>query len=156
MSTGPQLEALLADLPKPPMIVVLDFSDLTFIDSTALRVLLSEHRRARAEGYEFVIAGAAGPVREGLPDHRLRHHPAAGARRRRGDRRLAPPRRPVRAARSRTAAGGHSKRCPCPRWSAPSAQRPSTSPTRDTSWSPTRASTAPPTPTGSRWRSRRS
>jgi anti-sigma B factor antagonist len=64
LSTGPRLAALLAELPKPPMIVVLDFAALTFIDSTALRVLLTEHRRAREEHYEFVIAGATGPVRE--------------------------------------------------------------------------------------------
>jgi len=64
LGTGPRLEALLNELPKPPNIVVLDFSALSFIDSTALRVLLAEHRRARAEGYEFVIAGAIGPVRE--------------------------------------------------------------------------------------------
>ena len=64
LSTGGELETLLAALSKPPLIVVLDFTALTFIDSTALRVLLTEHRKARAEGYEFVIAGAQGPVRE--------------------------------------------------------------------------------------------
>jgi anti-sigma B factor antagonist len=64
LNTRVELEAVLASLPKPPQIVVLDFSRLTFVDSTGLKSLLNEHRRARAERYEFAIAGAAGPVRE--------------------------------------------------------------------------------------------
>jgi anti-sigma B factor antagonist len=64
LNTRTELEAVLAGLPKPPMIVVLEFSELTFVDSTGLKSLLNEHRRARAEGYEFAIAGAHGPVRE--------------------------------------------------------------------------------------------
>ena len=59
-----RLEAVLDGLTRPPMIVVLEFSGVTFIDSTGLKTLLNEHRRARAEGYEFAIAGAGGPVRE--------------------------------------------------------------------------------------------
>jgi anti-sigma B factor antagonist len=59
-----ELEAALAGLSKPPQIVVLEFSDLTFVDSTGLKALLNEHRRAREERYEFAIAGAGGPVRE--------------------------------------------------------------------------------------------
>jgi anti-sigma B factor antagonist len=64
LNTRSELEAVLDALPKPPMIVVLDFARLSFVDSTGLKSLLNEHRRARAEGYEFAIAGAAGPVRE--------------------------------------------------------------------------------------------
>jgi anti-sigma B factor antagonist len=64
LNTRVELEAALAALPKPPLIVVLEFSDLTFVDSTGLKSLLNEHRRARAEKYEFAIAGAHGPVRE--------------------------------------------------------------------------------------------
>jgi anti-sigma B factor antagonist len=59
-----ELEAVLAGLGKPPQIVVLEFSDLTFVDSTGLKSLLNEHRKARAEKYEFAIAGAHGAVRE--------------------------------------------------------------------------------------------
>jgi anti-sigma B factor antagonist len=59
-----ELESVLAQLLKPPHIVVLEFSQLTFVDSTGLKTLLNEHRRARAEKYEFAIAGAQGPVRE--------------------------------------------------------------------------------------------
>jgi anti-sigma B factor antagonist len=59
-----ELEAVLAGLSKPPQIVVLEFSELTFVDSTGLKSLLNEHRKARAEKYEFAIAGAHGAVRE--------------------------------------------------------------------------------------------
>ena len=66
LHTRVQLEAALDGLSRPPMIVVLEISALGFADSTGLRALLNEHRRALAEGYEFVIAGAHGPVREVL------------------------------------------------------------------------------------------
>jgi anti-sigma B factor antagonist len=58
------LAELLDGLGKPPQIVVLDFSELTFVDSTGLKTLLDEHRRAREEGYEFVIAAARPEVRD--------------------------------------------------------------------------------------------
>jgi anti-sigma B factor antagonist len=64
LNTRVDLEAALAGLAKPPLIVILEFSGVTFVDSTGLKALLNEHRRARAEKYEFAIAGAHGPVRE--------------------------------------------------------------------------------------------
>jgi anti-sigma B factor antagonist len=64
LNTRAELETLLDGLAKPPLIVVLDFSALTFVDSTGLKSVLNEHRRAKAEGYEFVVAGATGPVRD--------------------------------------------------------------------------------------------
>jgi anti-sigma B factor antagonist len=64
LNSRTELEAVLNGLDKPPMIVVLEVSGLNFIDSTGLKTLLNEHRRARAERYEFAIAGALGPVRE--------------------------------------------------------------------------------------------
>ncbi len=64
LNTREQLDAVLAGLSKPPLIVVLDFSELTFVDSTGLKTLLTEHRRAREEGYEFVIAAARPEVRD--------------------------------------------------------------------------------------------
>jgi anti-sigma B factor antagonist len=64
LNTRGQLEAVLNGLAKPPLIVVLDFADLAFIDSTGLKTLLNEHRRAREERYEFVIAAARPEVRE--------------------------------------------------------------------------------------------
>jgi anti-anti-sigma factor len=66
LTTRDALAAALTDLPKPPRIVVADFSALTFVDSTGLKTILEEHRRARAEQYEFVIAGAYGAVRDTL------------------------------------------------------------------------------------------
>jgi anti-anti-sigma factor len=66
LNTRAELDAVLTALPKPPQIVVLDAAQLIFADSTGLKTILTEHRRAREEGYEFVIAGAAGPVRETL------------------------------------------------------------------------------------------
>jgi anti-sigma B factor antagonist len=66
LHTRVELEGVLDGLSRPPMIVVLEISALAFVDSTGLRALLNEHRRARAEGYEFVIAGANGAVREVL------------------------------------------------------------------------------------------
>lgn len=64
LDTRGQLEEALGGLVKPPLIVVLDFAGLAFIDSTGLKTLLNEHRRAREERYEFVIAGARPEVRE--------------------------------------------------------------------------------------------
>jgi anti-anti-sigma factor len=64
LQTRVELDAVLAALAKPPMIVVLEFSELTFIDSSGLKCVLNEHRRARAEHYEFAIAGASRAVRE--------------------------------------------------------------------------------------------
>jgi anti-anti-sigma factor len=66
VNTKGQLEAVLIGLAKPPLIVILEVSDLTFVDSTGLKAVLVEHRRARDQGYEFVLAGAHGPVRETL------------------------------------------------------------------------------------------
>ena len=42
--------------------VILDLSRLTFIDSTGLRLALTEHRRAEADGFHFVLAGATDRV----------------------------------------------------------------------------------------------
>lgn len=64
LNTRDELAAVLDRLPKPPQIVALDFSELTFVDSTGLKTLLSEHRRAREAGYEFVIAGARPEIRD--------------------------------------------------------------------------------------------
>jgi anti-anti-sigma factor len=59
----PQLRDALAGLSRPPALVILDLSRLAFADSTRLREILVEHRRAQREGYDFVIAVSAGPVR---------------------------------------------------------------------------------------------
>ena len=64
LTTRDALATAFAALAKPPQIVVADFTELTFIDSTGLKTILDEHRRARAERYEFVVAGAQGAVRD--------------------------------------------------------------------------------------------
>jgi anti-sigma B factor antagonist len=64
LNTRDELAAVLDGLPKPPNIVALDFSELTFVDSTGLKTLLHEHRRAREEGYEFVVAGSRPEIRD--------------------------------------------------------------------------------------------
>lgn len=66
LNTRNDLRDVLAALAKPPLIVVLDATQLAFADSTGLKTLLEEHRKARDESYEFVIAGATGAVREAL------------------------------------------------------------------------------------------
>jgi anti-sigma B factor antagonist len=64
VSSRDRLAAVLDGLTRPPMIVVLDVAALSFVDSAGLKTILHEHHRARDERYEFVVAGATGPVRE--------------------------------------------------------------------------------------------
>ena len=42
--------------------IILDLTGLEFIDSTGLRLAVTEHDRAGLDGFEFVITGAAGAV----------------------------------------------------------------------------------------------
>jgi anti-sigma B factor antagonist len=63
LATAPQLRDALAGLSRPPALVILDLEHLTFADSTGLREMLVEHRRAARGGYDFVIAAASEPVR---------------------------------------------------------------------------------------------
>ena len=63
LATAPQLRDALAGLSRPPALVVLDLERLTFADSTGLREMLVEHRRAARGGYAFVIAAASAPLR---------------------------------------------------------------------------------------------
>jgi anti-anti-sigma factor len=46
--------------------VILDLSALTFIDSVGMRLAVSEYERATVDGFEFALAGAAGPVLRAL------------------------------------------------------------------------------------------
>jgi serine/threonine-protein kinase RsbW len=61
LTTTPDLEAAL-QRGTPYAGLELDLADLTFIDSSGLRLLLSERDRAKREGLEFIISGAKGPV----------------------------------------------------------------------------------------------
>jgi anti-sigma B factor antagonist len=58
LATAPTLISTLHALERPCERVVLDVSGLQFIDSTGMRLAVEEYQRARADGFDFVIAGA--------------------------------------------------------------------------------------------------
>ena len=61
LASAPELRARLKDLIDPgPTFVVLDLSELVFIDSTGLGVLVGVHRRVKEAGGEVRLA-SAGP-----------------------------------------------------------------------------------------------
>jgi anti-anti-sigma factor len=62
LATAPTLAEALRGLGAPCERVVLDLSELTFIDSTGLRLTVAEYERAKAEGFELVLAGATDDV----------------------------------------------------------------------------------------------
>ena len=62
LASAPALADALRNLEPPCDHVILDLSRLTFIDSTGLRLAISEHRRAELDGFDFVIAGATEPI----------------------------------------------------------------------------------------------
>jgi anti-sigma B factor antagonist len=62
LATAPTLISALHGLERPCERLVLDVSGLQFIDSTGLRLAVEEYQRAMADGFDFVIAGAAGNI----------------------------------------------------------------------------------------------
>ncbi len=62
LATAPELAEVLQGLEPSCKRIILDLTGLEFIDSTGLRLAVTEHGRASADGFEFVIAGAAGAV----------------------------------------------------------------------------------------------
>jgi anti-sigma B factor antagonist len=62
LATAPELEETLNALRPVCERIILDLADLEFIDSTGLRLAVVEHGRASMDGFEFVVAGASGPV----------------------------------------------------------------------------------------------
>jgi anti-sigma B factor antagonist len=62
LATAPELAEVLQGLEPSCKRIILDLTGLEFIDSTGLRLAVTEHSRASADGFEFVIAGAAGAV----------------------------------------------------------------------------------------------
>ena len=62
IATAPALAEALQALEAPCKRIILDLTSLEFIDSTGLRLAVVEHGRSNMDGFEFVIAGATGPV----------------------------------------------------------------------------------------------
>ena len=71
--TAPDLEARLGQLPSEGDIT-LDLADLTFIDSSGLRVLVAQHQRLEDAGHALILAAPSAPVARlieitGLTEH---------------------------------------------------------------------------------------
>ena len=62
LATAPELTDVLHGLEPGCKRIILDLARLDFIDSTGLRLAVTEHDRAGMNGFEFVITGAAGAV----------------------------------------------------------------------------------------------
>jgi anti-sigma B factor antagonist len=64
IASTPILEATIASLcDNGTSAIVLDLSELTFMDSTGLRAVLAADRLCGGKGHSFSVAGAGGPVR---------------------------------------------------------------------------------------------
>lgn len=61
LATAPQFEAKVATMDAATPLVV-DMSNVTFMDSTGLRVLIGAHERAKEAGGRVSIVAADGPV----------------------------------------------------------------------------------------------
>jgi anti-anti-sigma factor len=66
LSTASLLRQLLLEMPHEQAVVVIDFTECTFLDSTILGVLVSAHRRLHADGRRLEGTGADGVVRNAL------------------------------------------------------------------------------------------
>jgi anti-sigma B factor antagonist len=64
VETAPVLANVLRELDRPCRRVILDLSELTFIDSSGLALAVSEQQRSANDGFDFVVAGASGNVLE--------------------------------------------------------------------------------------------
>ena len=62
-STSPTLDAAFAELPAGSGQVAVDLGDVTFIDSSGLRVLIALSDRAAAKGRTVVVSRASSSVR---------------------------------------------------------------------------------------------
>jgi anti-sigma B factor antagonist len=63
IATAPQLRAVLAELPAPGGLVVIDLCPVTFMDSTGLGVILRLHAALTAEGSRLAVVCPDGPAR---------------------------------------------------------------------------------------------
>ncbi|MFF5991811.1 STAS domain-containing protein [Prauserella flavalba] len=69
LSTVDQLDSALADAcstAAPPMAVVADLSDVTFLSSSGLSTLVKTHQRCEEKGVPFRVVVAHAGVRRGL------------------------------------------------------------------------------------------
>jgi len=62
IATVPELARCIAKCEAP--LVIVDMSQVTFIDSSGIRCLLGAYRVFEASSREFAIAGASGPVED--------------------------------------------------------------------------------------------
>jgi anti-sigma B factor antagonist len=70
----PELESVLNELMAEKVDLELDVSELDFIDSTGVHLLLGAHKASVRDGWDFAITGACNEVRRafellGLLDH---------------------------------------------------------------------------------------
>ena len=64
VATAPLLEDSAAALPGQPAAVVLDLTELSFLDSSGLTGIIRVHRRLAAHGGHVIVRGARPFVRE--------------------------------------------------------------------------------------------
>ncbi len=66
LAAADRLWSAIEPLLLPGALVVFDGTDMTFLDSSGLRVLLQAHKRAESEGAVFRLVAAQPPVRRVL------------------------------------------------------------------------------------------
>lgn len=66
IASAPQLTDTIRALEQPCDCIVLDLSELTFIDSTGLNLAVEQYKRAAADGFVFVMVGAQAHVQRVL------------------------------------------------------------------------------------------
>jgi anti-sigma B factor antagonist len=62
LATAPQLSDVLESLAAREAPTVLDLSDVSFLDSTGLKVVLAAGRTSERTGWSFVVGRAVGPA----------------------------------------------------------------------------------------------
>ena len=66
VATVPRLEQAVQALRPEARAIVLDLREVTFMDSTGVRLLLQLDAQARSDGFSFAILDCEGPVRRVL------------------------------------------------------------------------------------------
>ena len=67
IASAPMLEAAVAEVPDSgTSALMLDLSDVTFMDSSGLKAVLATYRRCQEHEREFAVAGASDSVRRVL------------------------------------------------------------------------------------------